>query len=90
MADDDEPVVVYTGPTVAAGFLKGLLDDAGLQVFIWGEGTRASWGSPLDPMQQYGAKVVVPRRDLEKAKPIVQQFLDEGLFPPGATRMDIG
>ena len=39
MADDDEPVVVYTGAKVAAGFLKGLLEDTGLQVFIWGEGT---------------------------------------------------
>ena len=80
MADDDEPVVVYTGAKVAAGFLKGLLEDAGLQVFIWGEGTRAGFGSPLNPERQFGASVVVARRDIAKAQPIVKQFLDEKLF----------
>ena len=83
MADDGEPVVVYTGAKVAAGFLKGLLENAGLQVFVWGEGTRAGFGSPLNPDRMFGASVVVARRNLAKAQPIVKEFLAQKLFDEG-------
>ena len=85
MPDIDEPIVVYRGTYMAAGFLKGLLESAGVLVFLWGdsspEGTGASGRhNPLQPERGWGVDVVIPKRDLEKAQPIVKRFLQETLF----------
>ena len=82
-----KPVVVYVGSSVATGYLKGLLNDAGIPAFIWGEGVKAGFSSPLRPDQQFGRKVVVDSQNLERARPIIEQFEAEGLFP-GPTCQD--
>lgn len=79
MVDRNEPVVVYRGPHVAAGYLKGLLEDAGIEAHLWGE-VRQRRGSLLTPEKGFGVDVAVRRRDLERAQPIVDNFLKEKLF----------
>jgi len=79
MSDQNEPVVVYRGPHVSAGYLKGLLEDAGIETHLWGEVRQRRW-NPLTPENGFGVDVAVSRRDLERARPIVENFLKEKWF----------
>ena len=69
MGERDDPVVLYRGSATAAGFLKGLLEAGGIEVFLWDEARRTT-----------GTRVVVARRDADRAEPIVKAFLEQGLF----------
>ena len=78
MSEAKDTAIVYAGSYVGANFLKGLLEDAGIRVFLWGDHIS---GSVVGPRS--GVQVAIATRDLDEAKPIVQQFLDEKLFEEG-------
>ena len=67
--------VIYVGSAVAANFLKGLLEGAGIRVFLWGNHVSGSIVGALG-----GVKVAIATQDLGKAKPVVKAFIDQGLF----------
>jgi len=77
MSEEKELIVVYAGTVIDAGFLKGLLEDAGITVFLKDEimGTIAPWYVAAGGAG--AVKVVIAERDLDRAKSIVQKFLDE-------------
>jgi hypothetical protein len=77
MAEDNELIVVYAGISIEAGFLKGLLEDAGVAAFLKDEltGTLAPWY--VAPGGAGAVKVVIAKKDVDRAKPIVQKFLDK-------------
>ncbi len=79
MSEEDELIVVYAGTPIDAGFLKGLLEDAGIATFLKDEmmGSIAPWY--VAPGGAGAVKVVIPKRDLDRAEPIVQEFLDKGI-----------
>jgi len=83
MSEDNELIVVYSGSQISAGFLKGLLEDAGITVFLWDEHISAIDPlSVIDPMPfsfnnwVYPVRVVIAKRDLNKAEPIIEEFLE--------------
>jgi len=71
----DDPVEVFAGTGWEAGMLQSLLENADIEVFIYfgGEATMAPWdsggGMPLN-------RLVVARRNAEKAKEVVSQYFD--------------
>jgi hypothetical protein len=79
LSGETELVVVYAGTPTDAGFLKGLLEDAGITTFLKDEmmGSIAPWY--VAPGGAGAVKVVILKRDLHKAEPIVQEFLDKGI-----------
>lgn len=77
MSEEKEFIVVYAGTLTDAGFLKGLLEDAKITTFLKDEiiGTLAPWY--VVPGGAGAVKIVIAKEDLDRAKPIVQKFLDE-------------
>jgi hypothetical protein len=88
MSEDEELIIVYSGSQISAGFLKGLLEDAGITVFLWDEHISAiNPLSAIDPLSVidplpfsfnnlvYPVRVVIAKRDLYKAEPIIEEFL---------------
>jgi hypothetical protein len=77
MSEDNELIVVYAGTSIDAGFVKGLLEDAGIITFLKDEimGSLAPWY--VAPGGAGAVKVVIAKRDLDRAKSIVEAFLDE-------------
>lgn len=77
MSEQNESIVIYAGTSIDAGFVKSLLEDASIGAFLKDEimGTLAPW--LVAPGGVGAVKVVVARRDLDRAKPIVQKFVDE-------------
>jgi hypothetical protein len=77
MSEDNELIVVYAGTSIDAGFVKGLLEDAGIITFLKDEimGSLAPWY--VAPGGAGAVKVVIAKRDLDRAKSIVERFLDE-------------
>jgi hypothetical protein len=76
---EEELVVVYTGNSVEAGFLKGLLEDSGIEVFLKDEMT-GGLAPPYAAAGGMGAvKVAVKRKDLDKAKTIVEKSFKKGM-----------
>jgi hypothetical protein len=82
MSEDEELIIVYLGSQISAGFLKGLLEDAGITVFLWDEHISAiNPLSAIDPLPfsfnnlVYPVRVVIAKRDLNKAEPIIEEFL---------------
>jgi hypothetical protein len=75
---EEELVVVYTGNSVEAGFLKGLLEDSEIEVFLKDEMT-GGLAPPYAAAGGLGAvKVAVKRKDLNRAKTIVERSLEKG------------
>jgi hypothetical protein len=77
MSEDNELIVVYAGTSIDAGFVKSLLEDAGIITFLKDEimGSLAPWY--VAPGGAGAVKVVIAKRDLDRAKSIVERFLDE-------------
>ena len=77
MSEQRELVIVYAGTEIDAHFVKGLLEDAGITTFLKDEimGTMAPWY--VAPGGSGAVKVVIAKRDLDRAKPVVQEFLVE-------------
>jgi len=77
MSEENDLIVVYAGTSVDASFVKSLLEGNGIITFLEDKmmGTLAPW--IVAPGGAGAAKVVVAKKDLDKAKFIVQKFLDE-------------
>jgi Putative prokaryotic signal transducing protein len=72
--DENAPVTVYTGYGWEAAMVKHLLENEGIEAFLNNENlstvapmyvSAGAWGT---------VTVVVARKDLERAKPIVAQY----------------
>lgn len=76
MSEEKELIVVYAGTTIDAGFVKSLLEADEIRAFLKDEimGTLAPWY--VAPRGVGAVKVVIAKRDLDKAKAIVQKYLD--------------
>ena len=61
--------VVYEGDPPTAGMVKGMLEDAGMMAFLQDE-AMATIGHFLS------VKVAVPSQDADRAKSMVQEFLE--------------
>ena len=75
MSEENELIVIYAGNSIAAGFLKNLLEAEGIKAFLKDEimGTIAA---PYASPGGVGAvKVVIAKRDIDEAKPIVGRFV---------------
>lgn len=80
MDDENELVVVYSTNPIETGFLKGLLEDSGIKVFLIDEFMGSISPSRVSPVGPAGAvKIVVTRTDIEKAKAIIEEFSNKGL-----------
>ena len=73
MVDEDKPIIVFSGSLIDADLLKVFLEENGITAFLQDQviGTVSPWGI------QNNVKVVVSASDIEKAKPLIQQFLAE-------------
>lgn len=71
------PVEVFAGTTLQAGFVKSLLEDAGITTFLKDEfvGTLTPWWT--DGGGAGAVKVLVPDMDTEKAREIVKSYLEK-------------
>ena len=76
MANESAFVVVFEGHTVEADFLKSLLESEGIEVFLRNEVTGTIAGAFSGAAGAGAVRVVVQRDDLEKAEPIVREFVE--------------
>ena len=67
----DEPIVVYTGSFAMAGLLKSQLEDTGIKADLWDTAASTIVALTLQ------AKVAVAKSDFERARPIVEQFIQQ-------------
>lgn len=77
MSDENELITVYAGNTIETHLIEGLLKDAKIATFLKDEilGELAPFYAAAGGA---GAiKVVVAKRDFEKAKTIIQEFIDK-------------
>jgi hypothetical protein len=78
MSKENELIVVYAGTLVDANFVKSLLEGDGITVFLKDElmGTIAPWHVDLGGGVA-AVKVMVAERDFERARDLIQHFLNE-------------
>ena len=67
----DEPIVVYTGSFAMVGLLQSQLEDAGIKADLWDTAASTIVALTLQ------AKVAIAKSDLERSKPIVEQFIQQ-------------
>ena len=76
MKNDTEsnPVEIFAGTPVESGILKSILEDAGIMVFLLDDlmGSIAPW--QVSAGGAGAVKVVISSLDLERARPIVEEF----------------
>lgn len=77
MKNDNELVIVFSGNSIEAGILKGLLEDAGIEVFLKDEMTGIIAPYAATPGGVAPVKVTVSKKDLDKVKPIIEKFLEK-------------
>ena len=75
--DESEFVIVYSGNSIDTGFVRSLLESEGIEVFLKDEamGTLAPWYVTAAGVG--AVKVVVQRKDIDAAQPIVDEFMEE-------------
>ncbi|MDD2891027.1 MAG: DUF2007 domain-containing protein [bacterium] len=67
---DGEFVAVFEGQQIDASFLKSLLEQEEIPVFLEDE----LMGSMYPSFVVGGVKVIIRKEDLDKAQPIIQKF----------------
>jgi hypothetical protein len=74
MSTNPEFVIAFAGNIVEAEFVKSLLEDAGIPCYLKDEfvGTIAPF---VEPAGLNAVKVVIRSEDLDKAKPIIDDYL---------------
>lgn len=74
MSEKNKLIIVYTGTPMDTAFLKSLLEADGITTFLKDEimGTVAPFY--VAPGGAGAVKVLIAKRDLDRAKPIIQKF----------------
>ena len=77
MSDPNDLVVVFSSNTFEAELAKNELANQGIKAFVKDEllGTIAPWHSA--PGGAGAVSITVARRDMEKARNILRQFIDK-------------
>lgn len=73
-----KPVEVFAGSPIQAGFIKSVLEDNGIQVFLYNElmGSIAPWrveAGGIDPV-----KVIVSSEDRQISLQLIEEFNSSG------------
>jgi hypothetical protein len=71
------PVIVYSGSIVDADLLRCLLDGEGIQSYLKDEMVGMVAPYVAGPGGAGAVKVVIDKEDLERARPIVDDFIRE-------------
>jgi putative signal transducing protein len=71
------PVIVYSGSIVDADLLRCLLDGEGIQSYLKDEMVGMVAPYVAEPGGAGAVKVVIDKEDLERARPIVDDFIRE-------------
>ena len=77
MSNESELVVVFTGHTVEADFVKMLLEGEGIDAFLKDENMGTILPFYLGASGAGAVKVAVSRDDLDIAEPIVREFVED-------------
>ncbi|MDZ7292117.1 MAG: DUF2007 domain-containing protein [candidate division KSB1 bacterium] len=80
MLNPHELVVVHAGSSIEAGFVKSLLEEYGIRARLQDEmmGAIAPWY--VTPGGVDAVKVIIARSDYERARAIIDEFLDDDNF----------
>jgi hypothetical protein len=70
------PVVVFTGTYWQAGMVKSMLEDAGIEVFLYGTAKALYNPGWTLPGEEGSVRVAIPSRELDRAKPILDSYLE--------------
>ncbi|MDD5530091.1 MAG: DUF2007 domain-containing protein [bacterium] len=77
-SEGEEFVIIFEGQQMDAIFLKGLLEQEEIPVFLKDE----IMGSMYPSFVVGGVKVIIRKEDLEKAQPIIREFSDNHYEKP--------
>ena len=77
MSQPDDLVIVHAGHAIETGFIKSLLEEYGIQTILRDEmmGAIAPWY--ITPGGVGAVKILIARRDYERARAIIDEFHDE-------------
>jgi len=77
MAPTDTFTIIHVGNAIESGFVKSLLEEYGIPAFLRDEimGSIAPWY--IAPGGVGAVKVLIARSDYERAKAILDEFLDD-------------
>jgi len=74
MSKEEEFPIIFRGTQIDANFLKGILESEGIKVFLRDEFMASTNPWAVAPGAMAPVKLVVMKKDLEKAKEIVDEF----------------
>jgi Putative prokaryotic signal transducing protein len=77
MTAQDPTVIVYSGSIVDADLLRSLLDGQGIQSYLKDEFVGMVAPYVVGPGGVGAVKVVIAKKDLVRARPIVEDFIRE-------------
>jgi Putative prokaryotic signal transducing protein len=75
MTAQDRAFVVYSGSIVDADLLRNLLDGQGIQSYLKDEFVGMVAPYVVGPGGAGAVKVVIAKEDLDRARPIVEEFI---------------
>lgn len=76
MSEENELIIIYAGNSITAGFLKSVLETEGIKTFLKDEIIGAIAAPYASPGGVGAVKVVIAKRDIDKAKPIMESFME--------------
>ncbi len=77
MPDESEFVIVYSGNNIEADFVRSLLESEGIEVFLRNEAMGTLGPFYVEAAGAGAVKVVVQRKDIDAAQPIVDELMEE-------------
>lgn len=77
MSEENELIIVYSGNSIVTGFLKSILEAEGIKAFLKDEIMGTTAPAYAAPGGVGAVKIVIARRDIDKAKPIIERFVEE-------------
>lgn len=79
MVEENELIVIYSGNSSDVDFLKSLLEAEGITTFLKDQimGTIAPFYVTAGGVG--AVKLAIPKKDIERAKPILEKFLSKGI-----------
>lgn len=73
--NESVPVVVFTGTHWQAGMVKSLLEDAGIEAFLYGTSKGLYNPGWTLPGENGSVRVAISSQELDRANPIIDAYL---------------